>query len=286
MSPKLTERLGPVGLMAATAVVLLALASMLLYLVVHGARQVSWEFLTQAPNRGMVEGGIWPAILGTSAVTLVCAALAIPLGLGAAIYLVYYAGDGPGPQVIRAAVRNLAGVPSVVYGLFGAALFVHGLGFGPSILAAGCTLGLLSLPWTITASEEALRSVPTTYRDAALALGAGNWHMIRTVMIPPALPGILTGIILALSRAAGETAPLLVTGVVFFQPTLPRTVFDSFMALPYHLYILATQHENPDASRPAAFGTALVLVGIVLLSNLSAFVLRAMLRRKYLGQAP
>jgi phosphate ABC transporter membrane protein len=246
-----------------------------------GYKLITWEFLTQAPRRGMTEGGIFPAIIGTFLVTLITALLAIPLGITAAIYLNEYARGGRLTRLIRLSIRNLAGVPSMVYGLFGVILFVNMLKLGTSVLSAGLTLGLLTLPWTITASEEALKSVPDSYREGALALGATKWQMIRTNVLPYAIPGMLTGGVLGLARAAGETAPIMFTGAAFFLPYLPRSLKDQFMALPYHLYIMATQHHSIDKGRAIAYGTALVLIIFVVVFNLAAIIIRARLRRKW-----
>jgi phosphate transport system permease protein len=231
------------------------------------------------PKNGMTEGGIFPAIVGTFLVTVITAILAVPLGMGCAIYLNEYARDGFLTRLIRMSIRNLSGVPSIVYGLFGVVLFVQALQMNTSLLSAGFTLGLMTLPWTITASEEALKSVPKTYREGSLALGATKWQMIRTNVLPYSIPGMLTGTILGLSRAAGETAPILFTGAAFYLPFLPRSLSDQFMALPYHLYIMSTQHHNINLVRPLAYGTALVLIVLVFLMNLSAIVLRYKLRK-------
>jgi phosphate transport system permease protein len=228
----------------------------------------------------MTEGGIFPAIMGTFFVTIVTAVLAIPLGMFAAIYLNEYAKQSRLTRLIRLSIRNLSGVPSIVYGLFGVILFVNILKFGTSILSAGLTLGLLTLPWTITASEEALKTIPNSYREGALALGATQWQAIRTNVLPYAIPGMLTGTVLGLARAAGETAPILFTGAAFFLPLLPKSLSDQFMALPYHLYILATQHHAIQQVRPLAYGTALVLIVLVLGMNMMAVVMRYRLRRK------
>lgn len=245
-----------------------------------GGGVISWEFLTQPPRRGMTEGGIFPAIMGTFLVTMVTAVLAVPLGMFAAIYLNEYAKQSRLTRLIRLSIRNLSGVPSIVYGLFGVILFVNVLRFGTSILSAGLTLGLLTLPWTITASEEALKTVPNSYREGALALGATKWQAIRTNVLPYALSGMLTGTILGLARAAGETAPIMFTGAAFYLPHLPKSVSDQFMALPYHLYIMATQHHAIQQVRPLAYGTALALIALVLSLNLAAIVFRYRLRRK------
>ncbi len=259
----------------------LAILLLLLYDIgKKGGGAVSWTFLTQAPRRGMTEGGIFPAIVGTFLVTLVTAVLAIPLGMFAAIYLNEYAKQSRLTRIIRLSIRNLSGVPSIVYGLFGVILFVNVLKFGTSILSAGLTLGLLTLPWTITASEEALKTIPNSYREGSLALGATKWQAIRTNVLPYATPGMLTGTVLGLARAAGETAPILFTGAAFYIPILPRSLGDQFMALPYHLYIMATQHHAITQVRPIAYGTALVLIGLVLGMNLTAVIIRFRLRRK------
>jgi phosphate transport system permease protein len=259
------------------------LAVLLLFLYDIGKKGggvISWEFLTAAPRRGMTEGGIFPAIMGTCLVTMVTAVLAIPLGMFSAIYLNEYAKQTGLTRLIRLSIRNLSGVPSIVYGLFGVILFVNILSFGTSILSAGLTLGLLTLPWTITASEEALKTVPNSYREGALALGATKWQAIRTNVLPCAIPGMLTGTVLGLARAAGETAPIMFTGAAFYLPYLPKSLGDQFMALPYHLYIMATQHHAITQVRPLAYGTALVLIALVLGMNMVAVVIRYRLRRK------
>ncbi|MFZ2055713.1 MAG: phosphate ABC transporter permease PstA [Candidatus Aminicenantales bacterium] len=259
----------------------LAILLLLLYDIGRkGGGAISWEFLSQAPRRGMTEGGIFPAIFGTLLVTIVTAVLAIPLGMFAAIYLNEYAKQSRLTRLIRLSIRNLSGVPSIVYGLFGVILFVNILKFGTSILSAGLTLGLLTLPWTITASEEALKTIPNSYREGSLALGATKWQAIRTNVLPYAIPGMLTGTVLGLARAAGETAPILFTGAAFYLPYLPKALSDQFMALPYHLYIMATQHHAILQVRPLAYGTALVLILLVLGLNMTAIVIRYRMRRK------
>ena len=278
-----SEQIGFVMLSLAGILVLLILGLILLDIITKGASVLSWEFLTQAPRKGMTEGGIFPAILGTFVVSLITVIFAVPLGMFAAIYLHEYARPGKITRVIRLSIRNLSGVPSIVYGLFGVALFVQMLKFGTSILSAGLTLGLLTLPWTITACEEALKTVPQSYREGAFALGATKWYAIRTNVLPYAVPGMLTGVILGLSRAAGETAPILFTGAAFFIPHLPKSLFDQFMALPYHLYILATQHQAIEKVRPIAYGTALVLLGLIFLLNMSAVWIRYRYRQRMRG---
>lgn len=278
-----SERIGFFLLTLAGILVLFILGVILLDIFSKGIKTISWEFLTQPPREGMRKGGIFPAILGTFVVSLITVIFAVPLGMFAAIYLHEYARPGKMTRLIRLSIRNLSGVPSIVYGLFGVALFVQMLKFGTSILSAGLTLGLLTLPWTITACEEALKTVPQSYREGAFALGATKWYAIRTNVLPYAVPGMLTGVILGLSRAAGETAPILFTGAAFFLPHLPKSLFDQFMALPYHLYILATQHQAIEKVRPIAYGTALVLLGLIFLLNLSAVWIRYRYRQRMRG---
>jgi len=277
---KWAERIGFVLLSSAAMLVLFFLGIIIWDIFSKGVGVISWEFLTQAPREGMTEGGIFPAILGTFLVSLITVLFAVPLGMFAAIYLNEYAFPGKTTRLIRLAIRNLSGVPSIVYGLFGVVLFVQMMKLGTSILSAGLTLGLLTLPWTITASEEALKTVPKSYREGALALGATKWYAIRTNVLPYAIPGMLTGVILGLARAAGETAPILFTGAAFFLPHLPKSLFDQFMALPYHLYILATQHHDIARVRPIAYGTALVLLCLILLLSTSAIYFRYRYRQR------
>jgi len=275
------QALGFFGLRAALGLVLLVLVFILADIGTKGAGSITWEFLSKPPRRGMTEGGIFPAIYGTLLVTFITAVLAVPLGMGAAIYLNEYAPKNRLTRLIRLSIRNLSGVPSIVYGLFGVILFVNIFKFGTSVLSAGLTLGLLTLPWTITASEEALKTVPNSFREGALALGASKWQSIRTNVLPYALPGMLTGTVLGLARAAGETAPIMFTGAAFALPILPQSIKDQFMALPYHLYIMATQHHDIAKVRPLAYGTALVLIVLVLGLNLGAVILRYRLRRRH-----
>ncbi len=245
-----------------------------------GIGVINWEFLTTAPRAGMTEGGIFPAIVGTLFVTIITVIFAVPLGVAAAIYLTEYAVQGRFTRLVRMSLRNLAGVPSIVFGLFGMAVFVKLFGFGPSLIAAGLTLGLLTLPVTVTAAEEALLTVPRSYRAGSFALGATRWQVVRSVVLPRAIPGILTGTILGLARAAGETAPILATGAAFFLPFLPDSIKSQFMALPYHLFIMSTQHHALAVVRPIAYGTALVLVTMVCLLNLAAVLLRKRYRSR------
>lgn len=246
----------------------------------NGWKAVTWEFLTQAPTDSMTKGGILPCIVGTLCLGIGAIVVALPIGVASAIYLNEYARSGRMLRLIRLGISNLAGVPSVVFGLFGLAFFVIWLKMGESILAGVLTLAALTLPVIIGSTEEALKSVPNTYREASLALGASRWQTIYRVVLPAALPGILTGAILGLSRAAGETAPIMFTAAVFFTPTLPTSPFSKIMALPYHIYVLATAGTNIEATRPLQYGTSLVLIAMVLGMNLVAIVWRARLRKR------
>lgn len=275
------EKIAFTILRSSLVLVIFILGIVLYDIVSKGVGVISWEFLTQMPRSGMTEGGILPAIVGTLYVTVLAALFAVPLGMAAAIYLNEYATQGRVTRLIRISLRNLAGVPSIVFGLFGVALFVQKLGFRASLLSAGLTLGLLTLPVTVTAAEEALKAVPKSLREGGLALGATRWQMIRSLVFPAALPGMLTGVILGLARAAGETAPILFTGAAFFLPFLPDSIFSQFMALPYHLFILATQHHDISAVRPLAYGTALVLLALVFLLNMGAVYMRYRYRKRF-----
>lgn len=280
VSKSVQQKLG-FWILRISALIVLCILGVILYdIISKGIGAISWEFITQAPKKGMTEGGIFPAIIGTFFVTMITGLLAVPLGMFAAIYLNEYAKQGRLTRLIRMSIRNLAGVPSIVYGLFGLALFVQILGLGTSILSAGLTLGLMTLPVTITASEESLKTVPDSYRKGSLALGVTKWHAIRTNVLPYAVPGMLTGTILGLARAAGETAPILFTGAAFFLPFLPDSLSSQFMALPYHLYIMSTQHHDIAQVRPLAYATALVLIVLVLSMNMIAILLRYYLRKK------
>ena len=225
-----------------------------------GYGSLSWTFVTSAPTDGMTGGGILPAVVGTLVLTFITTLLAVPFGVACAVFLNEYAGPSILTNVIRASIRNLVGIPSIIYGLFGLALFVQALHLGTSIISAGLTLGLLSLPYIITTTEEALKRIPNSLREATLALGVTQAETIRDVVLPKALPGILTGVILTLSRAAGETAPILFTGVAFYINGVSSSVNQEFMALPYHLYMLSTQHNAIELVRPIAYGTATVLI--------------------------
>jgi phosphate transport system permease protein len=250
------------------------------FLLVKGLPAISWSFLTEMPRDSMTAGGILPCILGTIALSLGTMAVAFPLGVASAVYLNEYARPGRTLRLIRLGINNLAGVPSVVFGLFGLAFFVTFFGLGVSLLSGILTLSILVLPVIIGTAEEALKSVPQTYREASLGLGATKWQTIRLVVLPAALPGMLTGAILGLSRVAGETAAIMFTAAVFFTPYLPTSLTDSVMALPYHIYVLATAGTDIDKTRPLQYGTALVLIVLVLGMNLGAILYRAKLQKQ------
>ncbi len=265
------------GLVTAIAgLTVLPIILVLTYIVAKGAPAISWEFITGFPRDGMRAGGILPAIVGTFYLTLGTAIVAVPLGLGAAIYLSEYAPENRWTRLIRIAIVNLSGIPSVVYGLFGLGLFVLFLHFGTSILAGSLTLSIMTLPVIISTSEEALRSIPQSFRVVSVSLGATRWQTIRRIVLPQALPGILTGVILGLERAAGETAPILFTVAAFFLPRLPHSPLDATMALPYHLFVISTQ--IPSMPIKIQYGTALVLLTFVLGMNLTATIIRSRAR--------
>ncbi len=251
----------------------------LAFIVIKGLGVISWEFISEMPKNGMTEGGIFPAIVGTLCLVLASMIFAFPVGVLAAIYMNEYVKDGWPKKVIKQMTNNLAGVPSIVFGLFGMSLFVNKLGFGDSILAGGLTLGLLVLPIIIRTTEESLKAVDDTFRQASLGLGASKWETTSKIVFPIAFPNIITGLILSIGRVSGETAPILFTVAAYFLPKLPTSIFDQAMALPYHLYVIATSGTNIEASRAMAYGTALILIIIVLISNLLANALR-----KYYGK--
>ncbi|MDR2534245.1 MAG: phosphate ABC transporter permease PstA [Tannerellaceae bacterium] len=244
------------------------------FIIYRGAGTISWEFLTTAPTNGMTGGGIWPAIVGTLCLVIGSIVFAFPVGIMSGIYMNEYAGNGWIVKVIRIMTNNLSGIPSIVFGLFGMALFVNTFGFGDSIVAGSFTLGLLILPLIIRTTEEALKAIPQSFRSGSLALGASRLQTIRRVTLPMAFPNIVTGLILSIGRVSGETAPILFTVAAYFLPRLPQSIFDQAMALPYHLYVVATSGTDIEASRPIAYGTALVLIVIVLLMNMLAGLLR------------
>jgi len=260
-------------------VVISALLFILGYILMKGASAISWEFLTEMPRKEMTEGGIFPAIAGTFYLMIGSSLISIPVGVITAIYLSEYARNPRLVKIIRLGINNLAGVPSVVFGLFGLTLFVIFLGFGTSILAGSLTLGLLNLPVIIRSTEEALLVVPETYREASISLGATKWQTIYKIVLPNALPGILTGVMLSLGRAAGETAPIMFTAAAFYTPDLPVSVFNEVMALPYHIYVMATAGTNIQATRHLQYGTAIVLIGLVLMLNLTGLIMRYRFRK-------
>lgn len=250
------------------------------FIVYNGIGVISWEFIFSAPTNGMTSGGIFPAIVGTLCLVVGSMIFAFPLGVMSAIYTNEYAGNSWIVRFIRVMTNNLGSIPSIVFGLFGMALFVNTLGFGDSILAGSLTLGLLVLPLVIRTTEEALKAVPNSYRTGSLALGATKLQTIRKVVLPAAFPNITTGLILSIGRVSGETAPILFTVAAYFLPKLPNGIFDQVMALPYHLYVIVTSGTDIEASRPIAYGTALVLIFIVLLMNILAMFIRRFFNKK------
>ncbi|MBX2860731.1 MAG: phosphate ABC transporter permease PstA [Vampirovibrio sp.] len=278
---KLAEML-TYGLMRlVTYLMVFAVGYIVFDIVANGLPAINWEFVSQFPRRSGAQGGILPAIVGTISLVTLAIGVALPLGVASAVYLNEYAKQGRFTDMLRLAIVTLAGVPSIVFGLFGLALFVLVLGFGASILAGGLTLACMILPTIIVASEESLKTIPKSFREGSLALGATRWQTIFKNVLPYAMPGILTGTVLSIGRAAGETAPILLTVAAFFLPVLPGSVFDQVMALPYHLYVLATQHPEAAAVRPMQYGTALLLLLIVLGMSLLAIVFRNYFRGKY-----
>ncbi len=257
-----------------------ALGSILIFIFINGAGAISWNFLTEFPRESMTRGGIMPAIVGTFYLTVGAIIVAFPLGVACAVFLSEYSRGGRVVRIIRIGVNSLAGVPSVVFGLFGLGLFVVYLRFGPSILSGALTLGVLILPTIIGSSEEALKAVPQTFREASLALGVSKWQTISRIVLPNALPGILTGSILSIGRAAGETAPIMFTAAAFYTGKLPNSIFDEVMALPYHIYVLATAGTHIEETRPLQYGTALVLVALVLAVDIVAISIRSYIRSK------
>lgn len=263
-----------------SGMVVVVLALILGFIIVKGVRVIDWTFITSSPTDGMTAGGIWPAIVGTLFLMVGSAVVAFPLGIMSGIYMHEYATSGRLVRFIRMMTNNLAGIPSIVFGLFGMALFVNFFGFGDSILAGSLTLGLLALPLVIRTTEEALKAIPDTFREGSRGLGATKLQTIWHVILPMAMPNIITGLILALGRVSGETAPILFTCAAYFLPKLPQSIFDQCMALPYHLYVLATSGTDMDKQMPIAYGTALVLVVLILIVNLVANALRNHFQKK------
>lgn len=280
MSKKVTEYFLISLIRLATYIVVAIVGYIIFDILIKGFSTLSWEFISGFPRRSGAEGGILPAIVGTICLVAGAISIAFPLGMASAIYLTEYAKQGRFKETVRLAISTLAGVPSIVFGLFGLGLFVLFFGFGASILSGSLTLSFMILPTIIVSSEEALRSVPVALREGSLALGASKWQTIARNVLPYALPGMFTGSILGIGRAAGETAPILLTVAAFYLPRLPHSIFDQVMALPYHLYVLATQHPEAEKVLPMQYGTALVLLLLVILFNLSAIVLRNRFRKK------
>jgi len=253
---------------------------LIVYIIVNGAEVMSISFLIESPRADMTRGGIFPALVGSFLLASGAVLFALPLGVLSAVYLVEYAGDRRMVRIIRTGVNTLSGVPSVVFGLFGLAVFVKLFGLGVSVLSGSLTLGVLILPTIIRVSEEAIRAVPADFREASFALGADRLTTIKNVVLPTALPGILTGVILGIGRAAGETAPIIFTAATFYRRGLPRSFLDEVMALPYHIYALMTEGTKPEYQIPIAYGTALVLLLLVLAINFGAIMIRFRGRRK------
>lgn len=278
---KLIEKILFLAFRSAAIINGLALFIVIYFLLKNGLSAITWTFLTQEPMDSMTKGGIFPCIVGTLCLGTGAIIIALPIGVASAIYMNEYARPGKLLRVIRLGINNLAGVPSVVFGLFGLAFFCVMLNIGVSIMSGALTLAAMSLPVIIGSTEEALKSVPDTYREASLGLGATKWQTIYKVVLPSALPGILTGAILGLSRAAGETAPIMFTGAVFFTPgKWPSSILDPVMALPYHIYVLATAGTEIEKTRHLQYGTSIVLIALVLGINLAAIILRSRLRKK------
>jgi phosphate transport system permease protein len=261
-------------------IIAVSIGGFLAYIFINGIGAINWDFLTLPPRDSMTKGGIMPAILGTFYLTAGAIVIALPLGIASAIYLSEYAKQGPVIRMIRVGVNCLAGVPSIVFGLFGLGLFVVFLQFGSCILSGALTLGILILPTIIGAAEEALKAVPQTFREASLGLGVSKWQTTMRIVLSNALPGILTGAILGIGRAAGETAPIMFTAAAFFTAKLPKSIFDEVMALPYHVYVLATAGTHIEETRPIQYGTVLVLVALVLGIDLIAIIIRSYIRKK------
>jgi len=277
---KLRQQVAFIVLGVVTLFVIVPILLTIFYITKNSIGAISWEFITQPPRNGMRQGGIFPAIVGTILLVISTMLFSLPLGVLAAIYLVEYARDNFFTRLVKLSVVNLSGIPSIVYGLFGFTLFVLFFRLGTSILAGSLTLAIMSLPVIITATKEALESVPVSFREISLSLGATKWQTVRHCVLPYAVPGILTGTVLSLGRAAGETAPILFTVAAFYLPRLPRSVFDQVMALPYHLYVISTQVPNMPAK--LSFATGFVLIALVFLMNLASIILRAHYRKKRL----
>ena len=278
MKRQQTHRLAVSCFTIVSAIVVIPILLVIFYVIWQGLPAISLTFLLAPPRNGMTEGGIMPAIVGTIILTIGTAIVCMPLAIATAIYLAEYAADNRLTRTIRLAIVNLAGIPSIVYGLFGLGAFVLFMGLGTSIIAGSLTLGIMTMPVVISTAEEAILSVPQQFRTVSLSLGATKWQTIRHQVLPHALPGILTGVILGLGRAAGETAPILFTVAAFYLPQLPKSIFDQTMALPYHLYVIATQ--VPGMPLAIQYGTALVLLLFVLSLTLIASIVRSVMRQR------
>ena len=281
MNKKFTQNIGFLFLFFCIATTIFFLGTIIYFVMIRGVQVISWEFLTQVPRKAMTAGGIAPAIVGTFYLTLGAILFSLPLGVACAIYLCEYSPRSVVVNIIRISINNLAGVPSVVFGLFGLALFVKFFGFGVSILSGCLTLGIMVLPSIISASQEALFAIPQSYREASLALAATRWQTIRRVVLPSALSGILTGVILSIGRVAGETAPILFTAGTFYMRGYPKSIFSEVMALPYHIYALMTEGTHPEQQQQIAYGCALILLVLVVLISAVAIVIRHTQRRRY-----
>lgn len=278
MNPKITQKIAFAILLLVTLLVITPVIIIFFIIIKEGSSAINWEFLTTMPRNGMKSGGILPAIVGTLCLVACSVSIALPVGVMAAIYLNEYSRENLLTRIIKLAIVNLAGVPSVVYGLFGLGLFVIFFNFGVSILSGALTLAIMELPVIITTSRQALNSVPYSFREVSLSLGVSRWQTIRHVVLPYALPGIMTGAILSIARLAGETAPILFTAAAFYVPHLPKSIFDQVMALPYHLYIMSTQ--IPNMPKNLAYGTALTLLMLVMAMSIFAIAIRFYFRRK------
>lgn len=281
MRKYLSQTIGFTVLRLCIGLTLFFLGMIIYFVVSRGIGVISWEFLTAVPRKAMTAGGVAPAIVGTFYLTMGAIVVALPLGLACAIYLNEYSPKGAVVNIIRMSINNLAGVPSVVFGLFGLALFVKWMRFGVSILSGSLTLGILVLPVIISSSQEALMAVPQSAREASLALGASHWQTIRRIVLPQALPGIITGIILSVGRIAGETAPILFTAATFYSRGFPKSIFSETMALPYHIYALMTEGTRPEKQTAIAYGCSLILLAMVLFITTTAIMIRQKQRSQY-----
>jgi phosphate transport system permease protein len=281
MNKKVTQNFGFGILFLCIGITLFFLGTIIYFIFIRGFRVISWEFLTEVPKEAMTAGGVGPAIVGTLYLVIGAIVFALPLGIACAIYLTEYSPKSFAVNIIRMSINNLAGVPSVVFGLFGFGIFVKFFGFGVSALSGCLTLGILVLPQIISASQEALLAVPQSYREASLAVGATHWQTIKNIVLPAASPGILTGVILSIGRVAGETAPILFTAATFYTRGFPKSLFSEVMALPYHIYALMTEGTHPEEQTQIAYGCALILLVLVLGISAVAIIIRQRQRVAY-----